>query len=171
MANSDLTSARLRELFNYDPATGVFTRRISSVHISEIGKVVGTISGTRRARYIIMTAEMKKYGAHRLAWLHFHGEWPSDHIDHINGDGTDNRISNLRDVTLAENARNLRRPTHNTSGVSGVAWRKAKGKWRAIIGVGGTQVALGHFDTIIDAVAARRAAERAYGFHPNHGRS
>lgn len=47
------------------------------------------------------------YG-HRVAWLLHHGRWPKHNIDHINGDRSDNRIANLRDVTDFANTRNRR---------------------------------------------------------------
>jgi hypothetical protein len=53
----------------------------------------------------------------RLAWLLHFGRWPSEFIDHINGDRADNRIANLRDVPHAANMRNRRdAPLLSTSG-------------------------------------------------------
>src|SRR3546814_1788886 len=46
--------------------------------------------------------------AHRVAWAIHYGEWPNGQIDHINGDPSDNRIANLRDVSALENARNAK---------------------------------------------------------------
>ena len=69
--------------------------------------------------------------AHRVAWAIYYGVWPTGMIDHINGDGLDNRICNLRDVTHKENARNSRRKATNKSGCSGVMRDKHKKKWVA----------------------------------------
>ncbi len=96
---------------------------------------------------------------------------PSGEIDHINGDRTDNRICNLRDVTSAGNSCNRRRQDRNTSGVTGVAWDKRASRWQARIGLNGKQKYLGYFDSLDEAVAARKAAELELGFHPNHGRA
>lgn len=170
MAAANLTAERVRELFNYDPDTGIFTQKISSVHLSEVGKIVGVRCGTKQRPYVLITAEKCKYGAHRIAWLHYYGIWPIGIIDHLNGDGTDNRISNLRLTDYAGNAKNHVRHKNNISGVMGVAWRPEKNCWRAYICLNRKQIALGHYDNIIDAVAARKRAEQHYGFHENHGR-
>ncbi|MGW8565640.1 AP2 domain-containing protein [Isoptericola sp. NPDC055881] len=79
--------------------------------------------------------------------------WP--YVDHINGNGLDNRRANLRPATHADNMHNYRRPRHNTSGFKGVSWRKAKGAWVANIKLHGRQRYLG-------AYATREEAARAY---------
>lgn len=112
----------------------------------------------------------KIYSTHRVIWLFEKGEWPKLNIDHINGDKTDNRIENLRDVSTAENAKNTRRSSLNKSGVSGVSWYKASGMWRARIRDCGKEIHLGHFTDKESAVAARKKAEKDRGYHPNHGR-
>lgn len=108
--------------------------------------------------------------AHRAIWLLYYREWPSDQIDHINGDRGDNRISNLRVVTNAENGKNQRKSKKNTSGVQGVSWDKRYGKWIANITVSGRRKYLGSFSEFDAAVQKRSHAEALYGFHPNHGR-
>lgn len=107
---------------------------------------------------------------HRIVWAIAHGMWPKDTIDHINGDSTDNRPCNLRDVSQLDNNRNRPLPKNNTSGVHGVSMMKCNGKWRATIKAGGKHLHLGCFNTITAAAAARKAAEVKYGFHENHGR-
>jgi hypothetical protein len=109
--------------------------------------------------------------AHRVVWAIHRGVWPDGEIDHINGDRADNRISNLRDVTRSENARNAAKPRTNRSGVVGVNWRTSKGKWRAYISEGDRTTHLGYFDDFSEAVNVRIAEERRRGFHENHGRS
>ena len=111
----------------------------------------------------------KRYLAHRAAWAIWHGSWPKNQIDHINGDPSDNRIVNLRDVTVQENRMNLRRPDKNKTGVIGVSKDPEYDLYRATIGVGKKHIHLGRFKTIDEAAIVRRAAEIKYGFHPNHG--
>lgn len=106
--------------------------------------------------------------AHRVAWTIHYGQWPET-LDHINGIRTDNRISNLRLASVAENNRNLTLRTTSTSGTIGVSLFRGV-KWRAYITDNGKQISLGCFMTIEEAQSARKAAEVALGFHPNHGR-
>lgn len=108
--------------------------------------------------------------AHRVIWAMAHGNWPENDIDHINHDRSDNRLANLRVVSRAENLRNMTKRRDNTSGVAGVTWKKSSGRWNASIFTGGKRRHLGYFDTIAEAARARSDAERAHGFHKNHGR-
>jgi hypothetical protein len=68
-------------------------------------------------------------------------------VDHINGNGLDNRKANLRVATQAENSRNQRIARHNTSGLKGASLHRQTGKWRAQIVVGGKRYSLGLHDT------------------------
>jgi len=106
---------------------------------------------------------------HRLAFLYMEGSFPSDDVDHINGNGTDNRWINLRSVKRVENARNVKLLSSNTSGHAGVGWDVHRNKWRARITVNNKTKHLGRFDRIQEAVDARKHAEIEYDFHPNHG--
>jgi hypothetical protein len=109
------------------------------------------------------------YKAHRLIWLMSYGVAP-EFIDHINGVRDDNRLENLRSVSWEENTKNAKRRADNVSGVTGVSFYSPKGTWRARINYKGRTVLLGYFKTPAEAVAARRAAEKIYGYHENHGR-
>jgi hypothetical protein len=94
---------------------------------------------------------------------------PEHGIDHEDGNGLNNRWENLRDVTRLENMRNRRKYKNNTSGVVGVVWNKARGKWQVQIKVKGTLIFLGYFVNKDDAIKARKKADIKYGFHKNHG--
>lgn len=111
----------------------------------------------------------ESYLYHRVCWALAKNEQPI-YIDHINGDGTDNRIENLRSVEITENNRNLRKNRLNTSGYMGVnRYGKGPDRWVAYIWISNRQINLGVFDTKAEAVAARRAAEKVEGYHKNHG--
>lgn len=118
--------------------------------------------------YFLITIGNKKYKAHRIIWMMVHGEWP-DKIDHINGNGIDNRISNLRNSTIEENSRNVRRCSSNKSGVTGVSWNKRREIWEAYITLKNKHKFLGYFTNKIDAIITRKMAEYSNGFHANHG--
>lgn len=107
--------------------------------------------------------------AHRAIWAIYHGQWPEDCIDHINGIRVDNKIENLRVVTKQENKKNAAMRSDNTSGITGVYWYKSKQKWRAQIKTKGVFKSLGFFVTIEDAAAARIEAASKYGFSKRHG--
>jgi len=98
-----------------------------------------------------------------------YGFFPSHGLDHINGEGLDNRIVNLREADQGVNMKNTSRRVDNMSGVTGVHWYKNRKKWQAQIQVNGKRIFLGYFDDIDDAIAVRKLANIKYGFHNNHG--
>lgn len=79
-------------------------------------------------------------------------------VDHINGNGLDNRRSNLRVASQAQNCRNTRLRARNTSGYKGVFWDKFTSRWMAAIGCNGKFHNLGRFKTREEAAAAYAAA-------------
>ena len=88
-SEKSLTAERLREVLDYDPDTGVFTRKVRTASSVKVGDVAGSLNGKG---YIRIRVDGRLYFAHRLAWLYVHGEWPVDQVDHINGIKNDNRI-------------------------------------------------------------------------------
>jgi len=85
-------------------------------------------------------------------------------VDHINGDGLDNRRSNLRVATRSENLRNKGPQRSNTSGFKGVSWAKRARKWESQIRVDGKRRHLGYHPTPEAAHAAYcRAARELHG--------
>ena len=177
---AELTQEIVKELLDYNPETGVFIWRfrerrwfstdkawkIGNSRFS--GKTAGCLDKT--SGYLIIGVLGKEYRAHRLAWLYMHGEFPKSQIDHINHVRTDNRITNLRQVSNHENAKNQRMRNNNTSGVTGVYWYESRNKWVAHITINGKYKNLGYYTNKADAITARKAAEAEYGFHENHGK-
>jgi hypothetical protein len=153
----DLTAAKLRELIDYDPNTGVFTWRVRAYR-SKYKQ--GSPAGTKQSKgYLTIGVLGRSYLAHRLAWLYVYGEWPTKQVDHINQDKLDNRIANLRQATNKENHQNEGLSSNNTSGYKGVGFFKRTRRWRAHITTDGVTRHLGFFSTIDGAIAARKNAE------------
>ena len=118
--------------------------------------------------YILAAIFGKRYMVSRLAWLLIFAEWPSDEVDHVNGDKADNRISNLRLANRSQNNFNKHRPAHNTSGFKGVNFDKSKKRWRSRIVANRKEIYLGYFDSPEDAyVAYKMAAIKYHGEYAN----
>lgn len=112
----------------------------------------------------------KKMEAHRVIWAMFHGEWPNGNIDHINGVRSDNRIDNMRDVTKAENSRNSKRFSNNTSGMAGIGRIRNGTAWRAFACDKTRKYKhLGNFRCFGEAVKARNAYRLSNGYTPESG--
>lgn len=107
--------------------------------------------------------------AHRAVWAIAYGSWPNGQVDHINGNRSDNHLSNLRDVMQSENQRNAMKRSDNTSGVCGVVWHKRVKKWQAQMRAKNKNIHLGYFTTIEEAATARAAASKEHGYTERHG--
>ena len=149
---------RLRETLTYDPITGLFKWLIATGRRAKIGDVAGSV----QRKYIHIRVDGQAYAAHRLAWLFVMGVWPDGELDHVDGDGTNNRWSNIRPATRVEQMRNAAVRYDSTSGYKGVSWHKAGNCWRAYITVEGRTIALGLYRDKENAIAARKAAEAKY---------
>jgi hypothetical protein len=130
---------------------------------STIGKAVYAVRdiGGRKAK--------KRLLLHRVVAERMGLDLVGKVVDHINGDGLDNRRVNLRAVTRTENARNLTgKRANNTSGFMGVRFEpRYRHKWSASISDGRKQTIIGRFDTAEEANEARLAVERQmWGVQP-----
>ena len=112
-----ITQEQLKELLHYNPDTGIFTWKRRPSNRVSVGDNAGHLN---RDGYIDLTVNGFKQGAHRFAWLYIYGFLPLGHIDHINGNRSDNRIVNIRDGTQLENNKNKSKLKSNKSGVTGV---------------------------------------------------
>lgn len=153
-----ISPEQVREIFAYDPIVGIVLWRSPKANCVKIGDRAGN---RRQDGYRSIEVGGKAYFEHRLIWAHVHGEWPLKHIDHINGDRSDNRLSNLREASVQENAQNRKRRSDNKSGFAGVS-RHKDGKWVSSITVAQTSKYLGIFKTPEEARDAYLQAKATF---------
>ena len=169
----------LRQRLRYEPETGkLFWKEqppssFKDERAAKIwnGRYAGNEAGTKDPRgYIGIRINGHRVWAHRAVWAFVHGCWPEQHIDHLDGDKSNNRPGNLRECSNAVNSRNSKLFASNSSGVCGVCWDKKNGKWKAQAKVDGIQYNLGRFATKELAAAARKAFDAETGaFTLEHG--
>jgi hypothetical protein len=158
-----LTLDRLREVLDYEHETGLLRWKVRLSSRAGVGDEAGTI-GT--SGYLAIGIDGKIYRAHRLAWFHFYGRWPEKTIDHIDANRTNNKISNLRDASCAENRQNQHKANiDSATGVKGVFLRKDTGMYEAKIGAFGKVRYLGSFRNIRDASDAYVSAAAVMHTH------
>lgn len=164
-----LTHDRLVSLLIYEPTTGLFRWKVNNRR-AKVGNVAGKVNRAENQGYVLVSLDCRVFRAHRLAWFYVHGEWPTGHLDHINGDRADNHLANLRPASHSENLANQRRRSDNTTGFKGVTYRPDRRNYRAKISRGGRHFHLGAFDTAEEAAAAyMRAARDLYGAFASDG--
>lgn len=144
------SQAELNFILQYDENTGSFIWRnkVAKSNRISIGDNAGCVNDDG---YIIIKICSIRYAAHRLAWKYHYGIDPINFIDHINGNRKDNRISNLREASQFENARNRKKNSNNKSGFKGVYFIVSSSQWRAIATFNGKSVHIGCFNTAQEA--------------------
>lgn len=159
-----VSAEKVRELFDYDPLTGVLTRKVRTSNRIKAGDIAGYthVRGYRRVRFC-----GRNVLVHRVIWIWMTGSWPKDQVDHEDGKTSRNVWSNLREATYEETPRNKSLHKNNKSGHPGVYRRTGKDRWIADITANGRRYYLGDFKTLAGAVAARAAAKaRLHPFQP-----
>jgi len=155
----------IKDNLRYDPETGDFwwTKQISGRgHKRELNRPAGCDS----LGYLVIALNVLGYkttlSLHRAAWFFYHGVWPKDCIDHINGVRNDNRVVNLREATNAENLRNRKLQVGGSSKYKGVHWFKRDCNWRARITISGKRIHLGIYHNEEEAALAYNKAALEY---------
>jgi len=170
----------LQECFKYDKKTGsLYWKERPLHHFKNINamkwtnsrfanSLVGNIKNTERSNtsYYITKVNNKHYAVHRLIWEMHYGKIPDEmQIDHIDNNGINNRLENLRLVSQSLNQKNRPLQKSNKSGVNGVNWHKAAKKWQVrIVDNNGKRIDLGRYDSFEDAIIIRKTHEKKYGY-------
>lgn len=157
MKREDLIS-----ILNYDSITGVFYWKKANSKRIKVGDIAGYINPEG---YRIIRINGKNHRAHRLAWLIVHRASPICQIDHKNGNRSDNRIDNLRDVSGNINQQNTRKAkVSNSCGFLGVTRKKTC--YQTSIYVDKKRIHLGSFHTAEEAYLTYIKAKRK--LHPGN---
>ena len=155
----------IRECFDYNPDTGVLTWRerpaehFATDAISQdfnrrwAGRAAGSMA---RQKYgssrLLVKLNCATFQYSRLVWALQTGKTVFGAIDHIDGDATNNRWANLREVTTIQNGQNRTHKSKCEGGVVGVNLCRKTGKWRVAVTLNKKFVWLGHYDKHSDAV-------------------
>lgn len=166
LSDKTLSQELLRKYFLYIPSTGELIYKLPNGTGKNVGDTFGHLGNHG---YLCGYIGDKSYLVHRLIWLYLF-EYMPEQIDHIDHNRTNNRISNLREVSNLENHKNCSVSKNSSTGVNGVCLHRPTGKYRAYIMVNRKQIHLGLFDTIEEATLARENADIQHNFHQNHGK-
>jgi len=152
-----LTQIELKDALKYDEFTGIFRWNRSGFSIKH-----GSIAGNsyKGNPYIRIMINGVHYYAHKLAFLYMDGYLPENEIDHIDNNKINNSFKNLREVSRICNSRNKVNYSNNKSGVKGVYYDSFNNKFRPQISVNNRKIYLGRFNSFIEAVCMRLAAEQ-----------
>lgn len=152
------SASRVRDVFDYDPKTGLLIWKVRTSNRVCFGRPAGNKNAYG---YLATAIDGSRQMVHRLVWVHVHGVWPRAFLDHINGDRSDNRIENLREATPEQNAWNSRSHVDSLIGVKGINVHNGRRKpFQARIYRRGSMQSLGYYETLAEAKAAYEAADR-----------
>lgn len=166
----------LRQVFRYDEETGflyyldrpdeTFTSRraANSWRANFCGEMAGCVIKYDGREYVQIQLYGKKYVAHRIIWKMYYGSEPPEIIDHADGNGTNNKIDNIRAATIFQNGWNVKKSSRNKSGYKGVSFNKERNRWRAAIRVNKKDILIGYYSSAKEASEAyQKASAKHHG--------
>lgn len=152
-----ISAAQVREVLSYDSLTGKFHWLVDRGAYKCAGIEAGCVANGR----ITITAFGVSFPAGVLAWLWVHGVYPEYDIDHEDRNPLDNRLTNLREATRAQNIYNQGARKHSSTGLKGIVLRANKTYWARIRAGNGKRYSLGLYKDPEHAAAAYRIAAAA----------
>ena len=156
--------------FNYNEITGELTWAVRSANRVYIGDIAGTV--TPHGYRIVSMGGIGSVMAHRIIYTKVYGiqDWSLYEVDHIDGNRTNNSISNLRLVSRHINMKNKKIYDNNKTGMVGVYFNRKLQKWQGGVTHNGKKIHCGVFIDKQDCYNAVEAKRKELGFHANHGR-
>lgn len=167
-AFTNITPELLTTYTTYDEENGKFYWKTTVSDLFEAGEPLScSVSGDHYEQVCLLNTQ---YKTHRLAFVYKNNLNYKEvvNVDHIDHNPTNNSFKNLRITSHSFNMKNKKRYKNNVSGITGVYPRK-NDKFAAHIGNNGKSIYLGLFDSIDEAINARKTAEIEYCFDLNHG--
>ena len=145
----------LKELMFYQDGKMVWKVSRGS---AKAGSVVGSPD---KDGYLKTSINGKMYRLNRLIWFYHYGVWPTNKIDHKDGNNTNDRIGNLREATSQQNQFN-KKSFGKSSNHKGVSWHKRDKRWQASYQLNGQTIYIGNFDTEEEAAKAYKQAVKPH---------
>ena len=158
MAKPILSQKYLKELFDYK--NGDLYWKVSLSNRTQIGRKTGFLNTNG---YLQTCINKITYLNHRLIYIWHYGNEPK-YIDHIDNIRTNNKIENLREVTISQNCKNGKLRTNNKSGVKNVHWYKRDQKWSVDLKINKKLKNFGKFEDLeLAELVANEARKLYYG--------
>ena len=163
----EVTQELLKEYLDYNPNNGHLTWRKKPSKRANIGQRAGSL--VPRTGYRSINLFGRSYAEHHVVWFYVYGYWSDKIIDHINQKRDDNRSSNLREVTVQQNAQNKQRRRGTKVEEAGIWFNRKRQRYVAEITMNRKKVYQQSFVDVEDAIAARQAKLKELGFGEFHG--
>lgn len=140
----------IKELLLYDSITGIIRWKVNYGKMAA-NSIAGSLA---KDGYIRIGFKGKKYLAHRLGWFLFYGYWPVNLLDHIDGNKSNNAITNLRVATKSLNG-------YNRTNQHGIG-KYRNNTWRAYLNHAGKQYHIGYFKSEEEAIVAHKTYKEQF---------